>query len=423
LLQVFNDTLVDYPREKTIIDLFEEQVESTPDKVAVLDKYKVYTYKELNEQAEKIAILINSQITNKDQFIGVFADRSVDTVATFLGVLKCGCAYLPLDRKYPKERIRYVLEDAEVNIVLTTSGQPEGTLEGYKVFDLSSVITEDLSGERAYRKVSATDTAYVMYTSGTSGKPKGVITEHRGVVRLVKNSNYFSFTGTERFLSLSNFSFDGSTFDIFGSLLNGGSLFIPSQTELLNDLSDLITDQEITTFFTTTALFNSLVDNHLSCLQNVRHILFGGEMASVSHVRKLRETYDSVHLIHVYGPTENTTFSTYYKVGEVADNALTIPIGKAISSSYCYILDEYGSLQPVGVTGEICVGGDGLAKGYLNNPSLTSERFEEDPFVPGKIIYRTGDLGRWLPDGNLEILGRIDRQVKIRGFRIELGEI
>ena len=423
VLYEFNDTAVDYPKDKTLVDLFEEQVKKTPDQIALLDRHQTISYRQLGEQVEKIAALLSCYLREEDQFVGVVADRSVDTVVAFLGVLKCGLAYLPIDRNYPKERINYMLEDAHATVVLTGSQVPEGVPEGCKVVDLSSAIAEGLNQKRDIRQALPTDLAYVIYTSGTTGRPKGVMVEHRSVVRLVRNTNYFPFTDQNKFLSLSNFSFDGSIFDIFGSLLNGSSLYIPTQEELLNELSDLIVAQGITVFFTTTALFNSLVDNHLKCLRNVRHILFGGEMVSVSHVRKFKETYDSIRLTHVYGPTENTTFSTYFEIEEIKEEAVTVPIGKAISNSYCYILDTYGKVQPVGVSGEICVGGEGLARGYLNNPSLTSERFIADPFIPRKTIYKTGDVGRRLPGGKMEILGRKDHQVKLRGYRIELGEI
>ncbi|MFC0781271.1 AMP-binding protein, partial [Flavobacterium sp. HJSW_4] len=262
--------------------------------------------------------------------------------------------------------------------------------------------------------------AYVIYTSGSTGEPKGVMVEHKNVVRLVKNANYITIDETDSLLSLSNFSFDGSIFDAFYPLLNGATLVISLQETFLNlpSLGNLIENKRISAFFITTGLFNNLVDIDFTSFKYLKYVLFGGEQVSVSHVKKFMENYPSVSLVHLYGPTENTVFSSYYEIKNIHEDQKTVPIGKGISNSMCYILSSNNLPLPIGSVGEICVGGDGLSRGYLNKPELTADKFVDNPFRPKEKIYKTGDLGRWLADGNIEFLGRKDHQVKIRGFRI-----
>ena len=276
---------------------------------------------------------------------------------------------------------------------------------------------------------SSANLAYIIFTSGSTGKPKGVCTAHYNVTRVVKNSNYIDLTGQDRVLQLSNYTFDGSVFDIYGALLNRSSLVIVSQEVLmaLDRLADLIKREQITVFFITTALFNTLVELKLDCFANIRKVLFGGEQVSAAHTRKALEYLGKDRIIHVYGPTESTVYTTYYFTNQIDDRANTIPIGKPVSNTFTYILDKNKNPVSIGVIGEIYIGGDGVARGYLNNPELTLERFLYRLYRSYKsyrsYIYRTGDLGKFLPDGNIVFSGRIDNQVKVRGFRIELGEI
>ncbi|MGD2088698.1 MAG: amino acid adenylation domain-containing protein, partial [Candidatus Aminicenantes bacterium] len=285
--------------------------------------------------------------------------------------------------------------------------------------------------------------AYIIFTSGTTGKPKGVMTTHYNVTRVVKNTNYIEINPLDRILQLSNYAFDGSVFDIFAAFLNDASLVLLRREEVLaaERLAGIIKRQAITVFFVTTALFNTLVDLEIECFANIRNVLFGGERVSVEHSRKALEYLGKHRIIHVYGPTETTVYATYYFIDTIDDCAGTIPIGKPIANTTAYILDKNFNLVPVGVSGEIYIGGYGLARGYLNRTELTAERFclrrpggthfektapPEPPrknFLLDYPIYMTGDLGRWWEDGNIEFLGRKDHQVKIRGFRIELGEI
>ncbi|MFA0960207.1 non-ribosomal peptide synthase/polyketide synthase [Roseivirga sp. BDSF3-8] len=414
LLEGFNNTASGYPSDKTIVDLFAEQANATPDTTALVCEDRKLSYRELEEVSNRLAhyLLAHYGIHNGD-FVGVKVERSEWSVISFLSILKAGGAYVPIDVNYPAQRIAYIEEDTRCQVtidedVLTTFRNSEG-----------------LSDSRPDITTGPDRLAYVMYTSGSTGNPKGIQIEHRSVVRLAKNTNYIDFRAGQRILGLSSFSFDGSTFDIYMSLLNGGTLVIASRDVFLelDKLGSLIADQQIDSFFITTALFNKLSEAELPQAGRLKYILFGGEQVSVQHVKRFKAQHPEVHLHHVYGPTENTTFSTYYPIEAVAEKAATIPIGGGIANSTCYILDEHHHLVPVGVVGEICLGGDGLARGYWQAASLTAEKFIDHPYRKGEKLYKTGDLGRWLPEGVIEFAGRKDDQVKIRGFRIELGEI
>jgi len=279
--------------------------------------------------------------------------------------------------------------------------------------------------EKAAVEFGSDSLAYIIYTSGSTGKPKGTRTTHYNVTRVVKKTNYIDFQEWDRVLQLSDYAFDGSVFDIFGALLNGVVLVMVKREDMLEmeTLSRLIKKEKISVFFVTTALFNTLVDVGLDCLANVRKILFGGERVSTGHTAKALQYLGRDRLLHVYGPTETTVYATYYPINEIHDRQTTVPIGAPIANTIIYILDSRLRPVPIGVSGEIYIGGAGVCRGYLNNEALTKEKFVPDPFREGEIVYRTGDLGRWLPGGHIEFLERIDHQVKIRGFRIELGEI
>ena len=275
-------------------------------------------------------------------------------------------------------------------------------------------------------EAKASNLAYICYTSGSTGKPKGVSVPHRGVVRLVKETNYINFSSKEVFLQLASISFDASTFEIWGSLLNGAKLVLmPAHAPSLEELGQVIQRHQVSTLWLTAGLFHLLVDKRIQDLKPVRQLLAGGDVLSVSHVQKVLRELPNCRLVNGYGPTENTTFTCCYTITEAPQNGNSIPIGKAIANTQTYILDTYLQPVPTGVSGELYVGGDGLATGYLNRPELTAEKFIPNPFSdnPQARLYKTGDLARYLLGGNIEFLGRKDYQVKIRGFRIELGEI
>ncbi|WP_244898598.1 amino acid adenylation domain-containing protein, partial [Paenibacillus algorifonticola] len=425
LLHAFNETSTEYPRERTIHQLFEEQAERIPEAVAVVYEQEHLTYRELNERSNRLARTLRARGVQANELVGLMAERSLEMIVGIMAILKAGGAYVPIDPEYPEERIRYMLEDSGAQVLLAQRDLQTRASFGGAWIELDDEASYHENGSNLEDVNEPEHLTYVIYTSGTTGKPKGNLTTHRNIVRVARNTNYINVTGKDSVLQLSSYSFDGSTFDIFGALLNGARLIlVPKETMLdVGKLAGLIERQQISVMFITTAFFNVLVDMKPDCLRYIRAVLFGGERVSVNHVRKALKHLGPGKIKHVYGPTESTVFATCHDVNEVQEDAITIPIGRPISNTAIYIVDAQNKPQPIGVAGELCVAGDGLARGYLNRPELTAEKFVDNPFAPGERMYRTGDLARWLPDGSIEYVGRIDDQVKIRGFRIELGEI
>ena len=426
LLVEWNDTATDYPRDKCIHQLFEEQVEKTPDAVAVVFKEQQLTYRELNEKANQLAHYLQKQGVRTETLVGISIERSLEMLIGILGILKAGGTYVPLDANYPSERLAFMLSDTQVSVLLT-----QQSLRGKLPASKTQIICLNNDGDKISTEskdnptsLSAVENlAYITYTSGSTGQPKGVCVTHRGVVRLVKNTNYANFTSEEIFLQLAAISFDASTWEIWGSLLNGGRLVIfPPHNPSLADLGTAIREYQITTLWLTAGLFSLMVDECLEDLKPLRQLFTGGDVLSTTHVQKFVQEVENCRLINGYGPTENTTFTCCYPISKESPLDNSVPIGRPISNTQVYLLDEYLNPVPVGVRGELYIGGDGLARGYWQRPELTLEKFIPNPFGEGKL-YKTGDLARYLADGKIEFLGRIDDQVKIRGFRIELGEI
>lgn len=421
------------PEEKTtsamaIPQWFEHYAEFMPNEPAVSAAGCTLTYRELNDRANRLARYLRKKGVGRKKAVALFFRRSPDMAAAILAVLKAGGAYVPIDPEYPDDRIQYMLEDSGALCLLT-----QEELAGRTVslsFKNETVLINDPavsgeSGESLGIAIDPDDLAYIMYTSGTTGKPKGNLTTHANITRVVRDTNYIDITRQDTLLSLSNYAFDGFTFDLYGALLNGGKLVVAGQDTILDisGLTETIEKEKITVMFVTTALFNLLVDSGTGWMKGLRKVLFGGERSSVSHVRKALAEMGPGRIIHVYGPTETTVFATFYPVDSVSSEAVSIPIGKPLNQTAAFILTEKNELQPLGAVGELCLSGAGVSLGYLNRPDLTAEKFVPHPFIPGQNMYRTGDLARWLPDGNIEFAGRIDDQVKIRGHRIELGEI
>lgn len=425
ILGEFNLTEADYPREKTIQELFEEQVEKNPDQVALISGGEQFTYKQLNVKFNQLAHVLRREGVQPDQVIGLIADRSLAMIVGIFGILKAGGSYLPIDPTYPVERIKYMLEDSQTHLLLVQQENmvPAGYQGEVLIVEDETWIDEPVSNLELINQPQ--DLAYVMYTSGSTGKPKGNLTTHRNIIKTVCNNGYIEITSEDRLLQLSNYAFDGSTFDIFSSLLHGATLVLVPKEVILNpvDLIKVIREEHISVSFMTTSLFNALVELDLSSLTNMRKIVFGGEKASFKHVEKALNFLGNGRLVNGYGPTETTVFATTYTVDDRIKEWGIIPIGRPLNNTTVHILNADDKLQPIGVIGELCVSGDGLARGYLNLPAFTAERFVENPFIPGERMYRTGDLARWLPSGVLEYVGRKDEQVKIRGHRIELSEI
>ncbi|MBL6449157.1 amino acid adenylation domain-containing protein [Fulvivirga sp. 29W222] len=425
ILSGFNDTVVDYPRDETIASLFEEQVKKTPQKTALVFGQSTLTYQELNERADKLAYHLQKTCNvGKGDRVVTLLERSDLYIVSVLGILKSGAAYVPVDPLLPTDRINLLLDDLDSKALITVSDFIF-ELEDYEGTLVSIDIQEDTfegPNEGLQINSSATDPAYIMYTSGTTGQPKGVIVTQRNVIRLVKNTNFVALDDSSRLLMTGAVAFDATTFEIWGMLLNGGELHLLSQDELMNTekLREYIHQRQITHMWFTSSWFNHLVNTAVDTFEKLNYLVVGGEKLSHHHINQVLETFPSVQIINGYGPTENTTFSTYYQIKE--KQTATSIIGRPIANSTVYILDERLQPVPVGVVGEIYLGGDGLSQGYFKRPELTEEKFINNPFGNEKL-YKSGDLGKWQEDGNIIFIGRNDNQVKLRGFRIELDEI
>jgi polyketide synthase PksJ len=426
ILYRFNDTKRDYPANKTVHRLFEEQAVAAPDKRAVVFRDSQITYRELNSKANGMAKLLRKKGVKPGVIVGIMVERSVEMMWSIIGILKAGGAYLPLDKDYPGERKNYMAADIGLHILL--SGDTEG-LHGCGSVETINVHHKDFykkAGQRNLKHTGkATDLVYILYTSGSTGKPKGVMVEHKNVVRLIKNTNFISFEAEDRLLQTGSLDFDASTLEIWGSILNGITLCLAQKNDILipGVLQNILKKNRITLMWLTASLFNRLSDEDITLFEGLRKLLIGGEALSPLHIGKLKKTYPGIALINGYGPTENVTFSTTYLIDK--EHKLNIPIGKPIANSSAYILGPGAELLPPNVPGELFVGGDGVSWGYLNNPELTAEKFINHKLGggPKTRLYNTGDIARRLPDGNIEYTGRRDHQVKIRGFRVELGEI
>jgi amino acid adenylation domain-containing protein len=430
LLIDWNDTRVDYPQDKCIHQLFEEQVARTPDAVAVVFENEQLTYQQLNCRANQLAHYLQSKGVGTDVLVGICVERSIEMIVGLLGILKAGGAYVPLDPDYPQERLQFMLADTQVKVLLTQEKFVESLAQHQSCVVCLDADWQSISKanrDNLNSTVSPQNLSYVIYTSGSTGTPKGVAVTHQAVNRLVFNTNYIQLTATDRVAQAANIAFDAATFEIWGALLHGAGLVIISKSVLLipQEFAANIRSHDISVLFLTTALFNQFASLVPQAFASLRYLLFGGEAVDPFWVQSVLEKGAPQHLLHVYGPTENTTFSSWYLVEDVPKKATTIPIGCPISNTQIYLLDQNLQPVPVGVPGELYLGGAGLARGYLNRPELTQAKFIPNPFekTEESRLYKTGDLARYLPSGNIEYLGRIDNQVKLRGFRIELGEI
>ncbi|HET7288363.1 MAG TPA: amino acid adenylation domain-containing protein, partial [Pyrinomonadaceae bacterium] len=311
--------------------------------------------------------------------------------------------------------------------MLTEHGQPQIEASEGVYLDQGWEWLESESAENPENVTQSEDLAYLMYTSGSTGQPKGVGVPHRAINRLVRNTNYVKFDTGDRVAQISNASFDAATFEIWGALLNGGRLIVLEKEMALSpkELGRQLVEHEISVMFLTTALFNQTALNRPEIFASLKYMVYGGDAVDPRAVQRVLEEGKPQHLVNGYGPTEGTTFTTWYDAQESDIGARTIPIGQPLSNTEVWVLDQQSRMVPVGVAGELCIGGDGLARGYLGRPELTAEKFVPHPYSrhPGARLYRTGDLVRYREDGNIEFLKRMDQQVKIRGFRVELGEI
>jgi len=428
LLVEWNQTQTAYPSESCIQELFEIQAAQRPSEVALVGDEESLTYAELNRRANRLAHYLRSRGVGPEVKVGVCLERSVEAIVAVLGIVKAGGVYVPLEPSYSLERMLFLVEDAQVSIAVTTEEFVQAlpaTMDRITCLDGEAALIASQSEATPEVETSALNLAYIMYTSGSTGTPKGVGVTHRGVLRLVQETNYAELAG-EVMLQFAPLSFDASTFEIWGSLLNGGKLVLAGRgKQTLAELGEVITSQGVTTMWLTAGLFHQVIEEGAAGLSGLRQLLAGGDKLSARHVRLALEQLPETRLIDGYGPTETTTFACTEAVSETSVVDERVSIGRPIANTTVYILDGQMRTVPVGARGEIYIGGDGLARGYVGRAEQTAERFVPDPYstVGGERLFASGDIGRYRPDGRIEFLGRRDGEVRIRGFRIELGEI
>jgi len=439
-LVTWNNTQASYPDDLCVHQLFESQALQHPDNIAVVLEEKSLTFQVLNEQANQLAAyLIAERNVLPDTLVGLCVERSFDMIIAILAILKAGGAYVPLDPDYPQARLAYMIDDAKLTTILTTKavlGNSAINIEHALCLD-NGLLQEELNKfptkNFAIESLTAQHLAYVIYTSGSTGQPKGVMIEHQGVVSLAVNNGFIEQSAATVMLQNSPIVFDAATFEIWGTLLNAGKLVLQGDPQIsMEQLGNFINQHKINTALLTSGLFDAFISLYNSPLKDLRTLLVGGDIVNSENIRKIKEINPYLTAVNIYGPTENTTISSTYQMEPFAEIPQQLPIGCPLYNRQVCVLSDQLALVPIGTIGELHVGGAGLARGYVNLTNLTAERFIANPFYneakttglhASPRLYKTGDLVRWLSDGTLEFLGRIDHQVKIRGFRIELGEI
>lgn len=417
---------VSVPNPASVNALFSEQVAKYPDSTALIWHRGEMSYRELDAQSSWIASKLRWKGVGFGDRVGICLDRSPEFIVGILAILKAGAVYVPLDPEYPIDRLKFMAADADLRVVITD----RPGLGRVNLFFHRAWLIEHLSGGSLVgpgpAMVDADAAAYLMYTSGSTGQPKGVLVPHRGIVRLVNRPDYVRIGPSDTLLQLSSMSFDAATFEIWGALLNGGRLaLMPPVTPSIRDLGEAVRNYEVTVLWLTAGLFHLVVEEKPEILKPVVQLIAGGDVLHPHAVKACLDSCPELKLVNGYGPTENTTFSCCHLVERGFEVDRPVPIGRPIAGSEAYVLDKRLQPVPVGTVGELCLGGRGLALGYWRRGRLTAERFVPHPFSaePGGRLYLTGDRARFLPDGSIEFLGRSDRQVKVRGFRVELEEI
>lgn len=428
ILGPYSGSTTEYP-QRAIHELFAEQALLHPDAEALVFGAERLTYRELDARSNQIAQFLRQQAIQHEDRVGIFMDRSAGMIVSMLGILKAGGAYVPIDPDYPAERLKFIVEDTAVRWVLTD------TTVHAKLPTAAPLIYLDgpdspiaACSEEPVSNLSAPESmAVVIYTSGSTGQPKAACIPHRAVIRTVRNSNQVQATPQDRIAQVASPSFDAAIFEIWLALLNGAALIGMRREVLLGpaELIELLQNEHISILILNTAYVHQIGRDAPQVLKGVRKVMFGGEAAEAGPIRNLLRYVAAGTLINSYGPAEGCVATTYYEILSIPENSATIPIGRPITNARVYLLDRHMRPVPIGLQGEIYVGGDGVARGYWNRPELTAQRFIPDPFSekPGALIYRTGDLARMRANGDLEFMGRIDDQIKIRGHRIELAEV
>jgi len=433
-LDEVNATQADFDQESQLIDLFEQQVALTPDKVAVIGDGFSLTYGQLNERANRLARVLRTKGIGANQLVAVMTDRSPEMMVAIYGIMKAGAAYLPIDPTYPQDRIEYLLLDSQAQIVLTQGHHMDKLPTGLQALDLQAQSSYAEETSNLERNGSSRDMAYVIYTSGSTGKPKGAIIEHRSAInRIAWMQKAYPIGANDVILQKTPISFDVSVWELFWWMFEGATvcLLTPGGEKDPDTVLETVETYAVTTMHFVPSMLNVFLDyvessGAVERLGSLRQVFASGEALGVRQVQRFNELLhksNGAKLINLYGPTEATVDVSHYPCSEGLPINRTVPIGKPIDNIRLYILDDKLRVQPAGVAGELCIAGVGLARGYLNREELTKEKFVEHPFDGEERIYRTGDLARLMTDGNIEYLGRLDHQVKVRGYRIELGEI
>ncbi|HAV90470.1 MAG TPA: non-ribosomal peptide synthetase, partial [Eubacterium sp.] len=408
---------------KTIAEIFEEQVEKTPDNVAVVFEDERLTYAQLNNRANQLAKKLVDQGVKPGDYVALYIERSIEMVVGIYGIIKAGAVYVPINTMYPDDRVEYILKDCNAGILLLGDTKLDVDYEGKRI-NLKEEKLEENECANPEILVKPESGLYVIYTSGTTGKPKGCEVMHKNVVRLLFNDEFeFDFNEDDVWTMFHSYGFDFSVWEMYGATLYGGKLVVVSEDEATDTgkFLKILKEQKVTVLNQVPTAFYNLDYEDKGEDLCVRYLIFGGEALDPSKLRGWKKKHPETKIINMYGITETTVHVTYREIGEEEIERGISDIGRAIPTLNVYIMNG-DTMCGIGMPGELCVTGEGLAKGYLNRPELTAEKFVKNPFGEGRM-YRSGDLARWLPDGNIEYLGRIDEQVKIRGFRIELGEI
>ncbi|KAG0197436.1 hypothetical protein BGX28_009065, partial [Mortierella sp. GBA30] len=429
VLETWNESAVEFPADRCIHQLFEQQADKSPDAVAIVHGEQTLTYLELNIIADRLSYqLVEAGVTCGDS-VAFLLLKSVELVAVQLAVLKVGAAYVPIDPKSPVERQAFIAKDSAAVLLVTDTKTEIPSLLDLPLLriDASSLASSETKVPYVDLVVTSLDTAYVMYTSGSTGLPKGVMVPHRGITRLVINNGFADIGPDDRVAFATNPAFDPSTFDVWAALVNGARIVIIDNDTYLDAhrLAKALDYYQVTSLILTMALFHQYAFIIGPALSRLKYLICGGEQALIEAFSEVLRHGGPVRLLNVYGPTEATVIATTYEATSAINQLDRMPIGRPMSNTQAYVLDKNRKPVPLGVVGELYIGGPGVANGYLNRADLTAERFLLDPFsiVPGARMYKSGDLVRYLPDGNLVFMGRNDDQVKVRGFRIELGEI
>jgi amino acid adenylation domain-containing protein len=422
-----NETDADYPKNETVDALFAKTAKAHPERVAIRFGDQTLTYGEVDRLSHRAATALKAAGVQRGDLVGVSIKRSPELIISILAIFKAGAAFVPFDAAYPAVRLKQMFEDSQVRLLVADEAGRTIAPASIRTITVGSLLEKQLAPPTMLPdNCDPLAPAYVMYTSGSTGVPKGVIVPHRAIVRLVKNNSFITISEEDTFLAFAPISFDASTLEIWAPLLNGATLAVyPAEFESVEQFGAVLAKHKVSVLWLTAALFNTIVDQDVQILRGVRQLLAGGDALSPMHVRKALEALPETQLINGYGPTENTTFTCCYKIPREITEQRSIPIGKPIRNTKVYILDANLKPAPAGVPGDLYAAGDGLSLGYLNKPDLTSAVFLPDPFaIRGDArMYKTGDRVRLLRSGDIEFLGRNDDQIKIRGFRVELGDI